>query len=113
MIQDLRFNHINDRVRPPERPVTPRFVDYASDIAYGTSRGDAQSMILDFADAFMAVPSSPEEARYNCCLVDDGQAIHRTRPPLDPEEPAEGTFLVWLVLGFGGKSFPLLFARVA
>ena len=70
-------------------------------------------MILDCENAFMAVPSSPEEARYNCCLVDDGQPLRRTRPPLDPDEPEEGTFLVWPVLGFGGKAFPLLYARVA
>ena len=81
MIQDLRFNHINDRVKPPERPVNPRFVDYAADVAYGTSQGDAQSVILDFEAVLMAVPSSEEEARFNCCLVDDGQPIHRPPGP--------------------------------
>ena len=113
MIQDLRFNHVNDRVRPPERPVNPRFVDYAADLAYGTPRGDAQSFILDYKEAFMAVPASPEEGRFNCCFVAEDQPLRRRRLPLDPDEPEEGCFLVWLVLGFGGKSFPLLYARVA
>ena len=112
IIQDSRFNHVNDRVRLPERPINPRFVDYAADLAWGSFHGDAQSVILDYEHAFMAVPSSPEEARYNCCLVDDGDPVHRERPPLDPDEPTSGTFLVWLVLGFGGKAFPLLYARV-
>ena len=66
--------------------------------------------MLDYENVFMSVPSDPVEARYNCCLLED--PAQRTRPPLDDEEPLSGTFLVWLVLGFGGKAFPLLYARV-
>ena len=33
--------------------------------------------------------------------------------PLDDTEPHVGLFIVWLVLGFGGRAYPLLYARVA
>ena len=33
--------------------------------------------------------------------------------PIDDSEPLTGYFLVWLVLGFGGKAFPVLYVRVA
>ena len=38
--------------------------------------------------------------------------IRRARPAVDDTEPESGRFLVWTVLGFGGKAYPLLYARV-
>ena len=37
----------------------------------------------------------------------------RHRKPLYKDEPSAGTFVVWAVLGFGGKPNPLVFARAA
>ena len=93
-----------------ERQVLPRFVDHASDLAYASALGELQTLILDFKDAFMSIPASPHEARFNCCLVET--PVKRSRPALDPEEPESGRFLAWTVLGFGGKAYPLLYARV-
>ena len=73
---------------------------------------DAETYIMqvDFKNAFMSVPASPREARFNCCLVES--PVRRSRPELDAAEPESGWFLVWAVLGFGGKAYPLLYARV-
>ena len=65
---------------------------------------------MDYKHAFMTVPAAAEEARYNCCLVE--VPVSRTRAALDEDEPESGTFLVWTVLGFGGRAYPLLYARV-
>ena len=116
----------------PERQVLPRFVDHARDLAIasvpstsGTADGAPRRvrhpvaggrvgisiLVLDFKHAFMTVPANPGEQRYNCCMVE--QPLQRNRPPLDPGEPAGGTFIAWRVLGFGGRPYPLLYARVA
>ena len=89
----------------------PRFGDHAADLAYASSAGTPESFTCDFAHAFMTVPASAAEARWNCCQVEE--PLHRDRPALDAAEPMTGLFLIWLVLGFGGKAFPLLYARVA
>ena len=65
--------------------------------------------VLDFSDAFMGVPLAPCEWPFNCCQLDD--VISRGRAPQYPGEPAEGSFIVWVVLGFGGKPNPLVFSR--
>ena len=95
----------------PERQVLPRWVDHASDLAAATAAGEADTFTCDYLHAFMAAPSSPTEGRFNCCLTDD--PMHLGRPPLDDAEPHVGLFIVWLVLGFGGRAYPLLYARVA
>ena len=40
-------------------------------------------------------------------------SISRQRDAIAPGEPTRGSFIVWQVLGFGGRSYPLLYARVA
>ena len=93
-----------------ERQVLPRFTDHARDLAYASTLGEVATLILDYQHAFMTIPASAEEARFNCCLVE--VPITRTRAALDDDEPKSGRFLVWTVLGFGGKAYPLLYARV-
>ena len=94
----------------PERQILPRHVDHAADLAFASAAGPAATFICDFRRAFMTVPASAEEARWNCCRI--SEAMQRERPPVEDDEPLTGCFLVWLVLGFGGKAFPLLYARV-
>ena len=110
LIQDLRRNGLNACVSLPERQVLPRFADHAADVARASAAGSFEVLILDFAHAFMTVPSNEGEARYNCCLVEE--PLLRSRLPIDADEPAQGTFVVWRVLGFGGSAYPLLYARV-
>ena len=104
---------MNEVVALPERQVLPRFSDHAEDIAYATGQGadDVDNFICDYQRTFHTVSASPGEARFNCCQVET--PLRRSRAPLDPGEPVIGYFLVWLVLGFGGRAFPLLYARVA
>ena len=111
LIQDLRRNYVNGCVGLPERQVLPRAVDHAADLAHASASGDAETLILDYKHAYMTVAAPPAEAMYNCCIIEE--AITRERGPLDNDEPAAGCFIVWLVLGFGGKAYPLLYARVA
>ena len=110
LIQDLRRNLVNQCVALGERQVLPRFSDHAADLAYASARGEAATLILDYKHAFMTIPASAAEAQYNCCLVE--VPITRKRAALDDSEPKSGQFLVWTVLGFGGKAYPLLYARV-
>ena len=110
LIQDLRRNLVNLCVVLAERQVLPRFSDHASDLAHASALAEVETLILDFRNAFMSVPASPREARYNCCLVE--APVRRRRAALDASEPETGRFLVWTVLGFGGKAYPLLYARV-
>ena len=98
-------------MRIPERQVLPRAVDHALDLASASSKGQPEVFICDFLHAFMTVPAAPSEARFNCCHTDE--AMRRGRPPLDDDEPDVGCFIVWCVLGFGGRAYPLLYARVA
>ena len=109
LIQDLRRNGLSACVSLPERQVLPRFVDHAVDVAVASAAGDVEVLILDFSNAFMSIPANAGEARFNCCLVES--AIRRDRAPLDDDEPLQGTFVVWRVLGFGGSAYPLLYAR--
>ena len=60
--------------------------------------------MLDYQSAFMSVPSSPEEQRHSCCLIEE--PLRRERSPLDSEEPTPGTFIAWHVLGLGGRPYP-------
>ena len=67
-------------------------------------------MILDFRDAFMSIGLDVAKRPFNACAF--SRDLHRRRPRLHPEEPDSGRFIVWSVLGFGGKPNPLIFARV-
>ena len=111
LIQDLRRNGLNAVAGIPERQVLPRFVDHAVDLAKASRSGEWEAFVVDFENAYMSVAASRAEARFNCCISET--PIERKRPPIDKLEPAAGTFIMWLVLGFGGKSYPLLYARVA
>ena len=117
LIQDLRRNGVNACAEIPERQVLPRFVDHAVDLAVASAEaarsGNSafETLVLDYENAFMSVAVAPAEARFNCCLLEE--PLTRTRAALDDDEPLTGLFVVWLVLGFGGKSYPLLYARVA
>ena len=115
LIQDLRRNHVNRAVALPERQVLPRPIDHAVDVAILSHNKKADDelacMVLDFANAFMQIPLAQEEMKYNCASVPQG--LSRTRSPLDEAEPASGSFVVWRVLGFGGRPNPLVYSRVA
>ena len=115
LIQDLRANLVNTAVELPERQVLPRGIDHGRDLAVLSSARrpgeDVHTMILDFKDAFMSVPLASVERRFNC--ANTGFDLQRTRPPLYEDEPVAGRFVVWRVLGFGGKPNPLVFSRGA
>ena len=117
LIQDLRRNGLNSCAGIPERQVLPRATDHAADMAHASSRTSArngeevESFTTDFAHAFMTVPSVATEGRFNCCIVEE--PLTRGRAPLDDTEPLHGSFVLWLVLGFGECAYPLLYARVA
>ena len=106
LIQDLRANLVNAAVRLPERQVLPRGLDHGRDLAVlkeGLAGGEVLlTLVLDFQDAFMSVPLHPSERRFVCADADF--KLTRSRPPLRPEEPASGRFLVWRVLGFGVRA---------
>ena len=59
----------------------------------------------------MSLAIHPAERRFNCAHTT--AAIERTRPPLFEEEANRGKFVVWKVLGFGGRPNPLVFSRAA
>ena len=115
LIQDLRANMVNAAVELPERQVLPRGIDHGRDLAILSSDRcpgeDVHTMILDFKDAFMSVPLASAERRFNC--ANTGFDLKRNRPPLYDDEPSTGRFVVWRVLGFGGKPNPLVFSRGA
>ena len=115
VIQDLKANLVNSAVTLAERQVLPTIVDHALDVALLSARaqgGDVTwTLVLDFADAFMSVPLHPDEQPFNCAHV--GHRLRRSRPAIYPQEALEGGFVVWRVLGFGGKPNPVVFGRVA
>ena len=114
-MQDQRRSGVNQCVWLPERQVLPRPIDHGRDLALLAS--DAQpgqrvwTLILDLVDAFLGIPLAKEERANNCILLEE--PITRKREALDPAEPKQGKFLIWRVLGFGGRPNPLLYARVA
>ena len=125
VILDLKANQVNLACTTPERQVLPTYFQHAKDIAElsrflledSSSSSSSSSppvlfnMILDMQDAFMNVPLHAEEQVFNACGTE--RLLHRLRPPLYAGEPSDGRFVVWAVLGFGGKSNPLIFARAA
>ena len=115
LIQDQRQNNVNASVLVPERQVLPRGVDHGVDLASLNAdirNGEVvETLILDFKDAFMSIPVAPQERRFNCART--GFDLKRTRAALFDDETDVANFVVWRVLGFGGRANPLIFARVA
>ena len=62
------------------------------------------TLILDFADAFMAIPLADAERPFNVSAVD--VPLRRGRKRLFHGEVASGTHVAWRVLGVGGKPNP-------
>ena len=112
---DLRRNGVNQSVVLDERVVLPRGVDHAKDMAILNAQARdhevMEVLVLDFKDAFMSIPLHIDEKKYNCSFLPEGIKLEREK--LDETEATEGNFVVWNVLGFGGKPNPLVFARVA
>ena len=95
IIQDLRICHINGASGTFERTVLPRAIEHGVDLADMAALGPyVFALVLDLEDAFMTVPLHVDEQPFNCAEV-----------------PGIG-FIVWQVLGFGGKANPLVFGRV-
>ena len=120
IIMDLKANHVNLACSTPERQVLPTLHAHGRDIAILAELLDKpidqepiflQHMVLDFADAFMSIPLAPSEYAFNCCEL--ARPVRRTRRAAHDHEPQEGKFIIWVVLGFGGKPNPLVFSRVA
>ena len=112
VIQDKRCSRINEAVHMCERQVLPSLLEHARDLALLSADGGVvQTVVLDFADAFMSVPLAQAELPFNCCSL--GAPVDRGRESLYPGEPSSGSFVVFRVLGFGGKPNPLVFARLA
>jgi len=116
VILDLRANKVNASAETPERQVLPTVHSHAMDMALlgsdllsGGSEHRMWNMVLDFRDAFMGVPLARSEWGFNCCALD--LDVARGRAPLYDNEPASGRFVLWCVLGFGGKPNPLVFSR--
>ena len=100
IIQDLKVNCVNSAASTWERVVLPRGIDHAVDLAnLSSSENHVEVVVLDFVDAFMVVPLHEDEKPYNCAEV----------PGL--RGPGSMPYIVWNVLGFGGKSNPLVYSR--
>ena len=107
LVQDLRFNRVNELTRLQERQVLPRGEDHAADLAFaadwsGTGAEGVSVLILDFTDAFMSVPLLPGEMQYSCTT--SHVPIAPSRASLHDHEPRSGKVLIWQVMGFGGKA---------
>jgi len=115
VILDLRANGVNLASSTPERQVLPSVHDHAKDLAVlgqhllDQSGLELWTLILDVQDAFMGIPLAAPEQPYNGCATD--LPIARTRDEAYPGEPVFGHYVLWAVLGFGGKPNPLVFAR--
>jgi len=59
----------------------------------------------------MSIPLDAREMPFNCAALPAPMSLQRA--PLDADEPTSGSYLVWRVLGFGGRPNPLVFARVS
>ena len=95
-----------------ERQVLPRFTDHGADLATASQDGQPVGVfILDFKQAFMTIPLASAEVPFNASIVPEG--LRRGRSSAYPDEPVEGTILLWNVLGFGGHANPLVYSRVA
>ena len=115
LIQDQSANSVNAAVVLPERQVLPRGIDHGRDLAVlAHELGEdeqIETLVLDFKDAFMSLPIHRLERRFNCAHTT--VPIRRGRQELFEGEVLEGCFVVWKVLGFGGRPNPLIFSRAA
>jgi hypothetical protein len=115
LIQDLLRNSVNSAVKLTERQVLPRPLDHAKDVAllseHLRKNEVLSTLVLDFKNAFMSVPLELSERRFNCAKV--ASPLTMTRQKLDPQESSSGCFVVWRVLGFGGRPNPLVYSRAA
>ena len=83
------------------RVVHPRRIDHASDIAIlAESHTRVETTVLNFVDAFVAVPLHPAEQPLNCAEVHE------------LEGQGDYAFILWRVLGFRGEANPLVVAAV-
>ena len=87
IIQDLKWDGVDDVASTEERAVLPRGIDHAADLAIlAETHTRVETTILDFVDAFVAVPLDPTEQPFNCAEVDglegrDGMRIHLAASP--------------------------------
>ena len=103
IIQDLKINQVNNLATSFERGVLPRGIDHARDMAVLQERhGRVEVLILDYEDAFMVIPLMEAERRFNCAYVED----------IELDGQVQSIFIVWDVLGCGGKTNPLVYCRV-
>ena len=110
IIQDLRRGGANLLAGMFERIVLPRPTDHGwglyslwKKLAKGQLPPDSNvwSLIEDFEDAFMSTGTRSDEQRFTAAEVTD-------------DKSASGSYVyVWKTLGFGGKTFPLVYARPA
>lgn len=110
IIQDLRRGGANLLAKLFERIVLPRPNDHAWDLynlwkdmvkAECGEEARIWSLIVDYEDAFMSTGTRADEQRFTAAQIDD------------PESPTGIRVYVWHTLGFGGKTFPLVYARPA
>ena len=110
IIQDLRRGGANLLAAMFERIVLPRPSDHGWDLyslwkklAKGELPRDSSiwSLIVDFEGAFMSTGTCPGEQRFTAAKVQDASA------------PTGSYVCVWRTLGFGGKTFPFVYARPA
>ena len=98
IIWDFKRGHTNKLVATAERVVLPRGIDHAAGLAQllAAKRRDdlVWILLLDLSDAFHSIALRREERRFCAAKCQHG-------------------WVVFEVLGFGGKAFPLVFCRQA
>ena len=108
VIMDLRLNQVDDTVSMPERQVLPTAFSHALDmteLAEGLEDDQAvRTLVLDVRDAFMGIPLAAAEMAFNACQLE--LTVTCSRPAIVSEEVWIGTFVVWGMLGFGGRPNP-------
>jgi hypothetical protein len=110
IIQDLRRGGANLLAELFERIVLPHPPDHGWDLyslwkqlakAQLSDEAAVWSLIVDFEDAFMSTGTLAAEQRFTASEVADSSS------------PSGVYVYVWHTLGFGGKTFPLVYARPA
>ena len=116
IVQDMTSSQVNAACDVRERQVLPTYMSHARDVAlmsrWAHMKGDSTAVAkIDFEGAFMSLALADAERRYNACSAESD--LHRTRPPHFPDEVVTGRYIVWNVIGFGGRPNPVAFARAA